>query len=112
MIKIELKRGKTASGAEINYVELCHACLNSPARQGFDIQEMKLRLKAVEEFPLPPRNPDGSPGKLLMDHVEVSTEVFQELLSCVRAFRWSTADQVIVDFVDYIESLAKPKVKK
>ena len=112
MIKIELKTVKSESGADINYVDLCNACLKAPARQGFSVNEMKVRLGALKEFPQSPKNPDGSPGKPTVESVEVSTEVYQELLSCINVFRWSIPDQVIVDFIEYIESLAKTEPKK
>ena len=106
MRKIELRNVKTESGAEINYVELCNACLKAPAQGGFSTDEMRVRLSALKEFPIPPRGEDGRPEKPPVDSIEVSEETFQELYRCVKNNRWVSPDQAIIDFVDYIELVA------
>lgn len=105
MIKIEIKEVKTATGEEVDYMELCHACLKAPAPGGFTASMMELRLKALSEFPVVPRTPGKPKAPPVVKFVNVSTEVYAELKGCVAAFRWGVVDQVFLDFVKYIQKI-------
>ena len=98
MRTIEIKEVKTANGEEMDYMELCNACLKAPAPQGFGVNEMETRLKALAEFPVVPRVPGKPKPKPCTSRVEVSEEVYQELKKCVMGFRWGVIDQIFVDF--------------
>jgi hypothetical protein len=110
MKTIELKTVTTETGDELNYGELCRACLKAPAPQGFGIEEMRIRLEALKEFPAPVQGKDGQPDlSSFPEEVSVSEETYAELMRCVNGFRWRIADPVIVEFSDYLKSLGKKK---
>lgn len=113
MRTIEIKEVKTANGEEVDYLELCHACLKAPSPGGCTVDQMEIRLKALAEFPVVARKPGQPKEKPAMKEVTVSEEVYQELKKCVSGFRWGVVDQVFVDFVRYIQKVGeqKPKAK-
>jgi len=109
MRTIEIKEVKTANGEELDYMELCNACLKAPSPGGYSIAEMEVRLKALSEFPVVKRVPGQPKPPPAVKEVSVSEEVYQELKKCVSNFRWGVVDQVFVDFVKYIQSIGEPK---
>jgi hypothetical protein len=111
MRTIAIKEVKTADGSDLDYLELCAACLKAPAQGGYDIKSMEVRLQAVSEFPVVKRIQGHPKPKPAMKEVTVSEEVYQELNRCVATFRWGVADQVFIDFVKYIAAVGKQKPK-
>lgn len=111
MRTIEIKEVKTANGEELDYLELCNACLKAPVPGGCTVDQMEVRLKALEEFPVIKRVPGQPKPKPAMSEITVSEEVFQELNKCVSGFRWGVVDKVFVDFVRYIQKVGKEKPK-
>jgi hypothetical protein len=106
MKKIELKTVETEGGQEINYSELCRACLRVPAKQGYSIEEMEVRLTALRDFPSITRDEQGKLEPLTCEEITVSEETYKELLKCLKDFRWGVIDQAFIDFDKYIKSLA------
>lgn len=114
MRTIEIKEVKTEAGEELDYLELCSACLKAPAQGGYTADMMETRLKALSEFPSVARKPGEPKAPPPVKEVTVTEDVFLELLKCVNEFRWGVLDQVFVDFVRYIQGLkdVKPKADK
>ena len=111
MRTIEIKEVKTATGEELDYLELCNACLKTPAPGGYLAKDMKVRLAALAEFPVIPRKPGEPKLPPVVKEVTISEEVYQELKKCVVGMRWGVIDQVFPDFTDYIESVGEKKPK-
>ena len=112
MRTIEIKEVTLNDGSKLNYMELVNACLKAPAPAGFTVDAMELRLKALSEFPMPTVKPGEEKPAPAVSSVEIAEDVYQEVVSCVRVFRWGVVDQAFVDFVRYIESLGQPKEDK
>ena len=102
---IKIKEVTTESGDELDYLELCNACLKSPAPGGYSVEDMEVRLKALAEFPVTKREAGKPKQAPVVKEVPVSEEVYQELLKCVSNFRWGVIDQVFVDFTRYIQGI-------
>ena len=95
MRKIECKTIKSKeTGVELNYKDLCVACLKAQSPNGYTINEMRALLEAIREFP-----------KKDVKQIRLSEEAYAVLVRQIKIFRWQVMDQILVDFADYIYNL-------
>jgi len=106
MRTIKIEGFQIASGEKTDYLDLCRACLQARSPRGFSADEMRVRLDTLKEFPEVDRDTAIRPSE-----VRLSEQAYQELLRCVKEFRWGFADENIVKFVDSIVNapVADPK---
>ena len=95
MRRLEAKTVKSEeTGVELNYKDLCVACLKAQTPNGYTINEMRALLAAIREFP-----------KKDIKQIELSEEAYAVLIRQIKIFRWQVMDQILVDFADYIYNL-------
>ena len=105
MRRIKAKTVKSKeTGVELNYRDLCVACLKAQLPNGYTINEMRALLEAIREFPKEDRK-----------IISISEETYAVLVRQVKIFRWQVMDQILVDFADYIynlEEINEPAVEE
>ena len=95
MRKLECKTVKSKeTGVELNYKDLCVACLKAQTPNGYTIDEMRALLEAIREFPKENRK-----------MIRLSEEAYAILVRQIKIFRWQVMDQILVDFADYVYNL-------
>ena len=110
MRTIENKKVKTER-EELCYLGLCNYVLKNAVSPGYTVEEMRVRLDALKEFPVPTPKPGEGMPMISSPSRDVSEETYQELVRSLQGFRWPYADEEFVAFDKYIKEL-KDKAKK
>ena len=83
----------TISGNIEKYSDLILACLKNPPQGGYDVTEMRKRIKAMDII--------EKGGETL----EFEDADFDCIKRCVNSMRWGSVHREIIEFVDYISGL-------
>lgn len=89
MKRIENKK-LSLSGSVENYADLIMLCMNHPPQGGYDIAEMRKRIKVMDVV--------AESG----DSIEFEDADFACVKQCVSDMRWGFAHKDILDFIDHI----------
>lgn len=90
------------TGVEVNYRDLCLACLEAPSPNGYTIEEMRALLGVIKKF---------STGDDV-DYVDLSEEDYTILVRQIKIFRWKVMDPLLVVFADYVYNLRETNEKE
>ena len=75
-----------------NTLDLMNLALNNPPREGFDLKEMKARLRVEEAFS---KKKDGK--------IQLEDADFDILKRCVQSMRWVSRDKKLIEFLEVFE---------
>lgn len=83
---------ETGVDVKAKYGDLLLACLNSRPDGGFDIQEMRKRLRVIDVV-------EKGGDELLFEDADMAT-----IVGCVSSMKWAVFSKEIVEFSDYVSS--------
>ena len=72
-----------------NTLDLMNLAFNNPPREGFDLKEMKARLRVEEAFS---KKKDGK--------IQLEDADFEVLKNCVNGMRWVSRDKRLIEFLE------------
>lgn len=82
---------------KVKYGELIIACLNTPPEKGFDIQEMKRRMRILDAV-------EKGKEEITFEDADIET-----LKSCVSSMKWAVFHREVVAFCEAVESIGGKK---
>ena len=87
------------------YVQLIQVALNNPPEGGFQIEQMRERIKISEVIIKASQDSDGN--KKDTKKIEFEDSHIKIIQGCVNTLRWGGLNPEIVDFNDYINTEIK-----
>lgn len=94
MKKIENKKVEIPGDIN-NYFDLILICIRQTPKEGYDIIEMRRRMKVIDAL------------EKEKNFVEIEDTDFISIKKCVNDMRWGIIHQGLIDFVDYITNIKK-----
>ena len=92
MKTVENKKLEVPGNIE-KYSDLIMLCVTNPPQGGYDVAEMRKRLKVMDTIER------GG------DNLEFEDADFDCVKQCIKSMRWAFIHKEIIDFVDYISEL-------
>lgn len=89
MKRVENKKLTLPGGTE-NYADLLVLCVNEPPQGGYDVAEMRKRIKIMDVI--------GEGG----DFFEFEDADFACIKQCVEGMRWNFAHKDILNFIEHV----------